>query len=361
MVHTVKVFSLSSGLNMSSISSSELQWIPLFVHNSPVTLLPNWFWNSKEESPVVEIYWNSKKFSEQKARVRAMTWVLKVSPWSTTRPVHNPSSIQLSRPDTWWDHPSKRSPARDTDTTSCHSLNNVTFFCVVNHQLKSGLNTKQTRTGTLNWLVFVHQAFSFLFYFFRFITGGQVNTQWVKVLCWLIQIQQRCSPKLNAIKGTKSSAAGNLCAPWLMINSEYMLNFGKSVGEFISLDVYLSPSDPPARSSARLLPFPPMWDNFSWTAHIKCGGRGLRSNLETASAAYIPCKYRVCPSIFGRCQFGSPSPCRWRQFHSRQDGSNQKKRCQGNLGYYFKYFALQGALNMSKERKNLEHAVYFQV
>lgn len=139
-----KVFPLSSGLNMSSISSSELQWIPLFVQNSPVTLLPNWFWNSKEESPVVEIYWNSKKFSEQKARVRVMTWVLKVSPWSTTRPVHNPSSIQLSRPDTWWDHPSKRSPARDTDTTSCHSLNNVTFFCVVNHKLKSGLNTKQT-------------------------------------------------------------------------------------------------------------------------------------------------------------------------------------------------------------------------
>lgn len=36
-------FFLSSGINVLSISSGELQWIPLFVHNSHVTLLPNWF------------------------------------------------------------------------------------------------------------------------------------------------------------------------------------------------------------------------------------------------------------------------------------------------------------------------------
>lgn len=127
-------FLLSSWINMS-ISSGELQWIPLFVHNSHVTLLPNWFLKQTGRNG---LSWKSTETlqsspGKQKTRVWRGRWPgsWRCHPEAAPSPAQSTTCHQFNsrdHHDTRWDHPSKWSPARNTDTTSRRSLEQRNIF-----------------------------------------------------------------------------------------------------------------------------------------------------------------------------------------------------------------------------------------
>lgn len=176
----------------------------------------------------------AKKFSAQKTRVRAMTWIPQVSPWSTARPVRNLSSIQLSLPDTWWEHLSLKDPQQGTDTTFCHPLNNVTFLWVVNH--KSKWSCLYIRRFIMGW------------------TGGsRFSADSSRYSSTVVQSS-------NAIEGTKSFPAGNLCAPgWWLIPSICFTSANQSESLFLSVYTF----HPVTPSEEQRSPFPNVGRLFS--------------------------------------------------------------------------------------------------
>lgn len=147
-------FFLSSGINVLSISSGELQRIPLFVHNSHVTLLPNWFLKQTGRNGL------SRKSTEtlqsspsRKPRVWRGRWPGSWRCHPEAPPPAQPSPVQSSPQPVISStlttimilgeiiRPKDHQRGTRTRPLVVH-LNNVTFFCVVKHKSKPGLSTK---------------------------------------------------------------------------------------------------------------------------------------------------------------------------------------------------------------------------
>lgn len=242
MLTTLNTCRGSAGINVS-ISSSQVLRIPLFVHDSHVALLPNWFCNRKLESPLVEIYWMAKK---------------KVPRAENTREGDDldPAGVTLKH------RPPGPQPAIDSTLTS--------WYLVRASVLKGSPSQEQIRPLVIHWAMWhssrsstINQNKGLMQNKHRSSKLARVGTSGRFIMGWTggsrfsadsSRYSSTVVQSSNAIEGTKSSPAGNLCAPgWWLIPSMCLTSANQSESLFLSVYPFhpVTPSEEEQRS-----PFP---------------------------------------------------------------------------------------------------------
>lgn len=149
--------------------------------------------------------------------------------------------------------------------------------------------------------MFVRQACSFFFFNTFLLRADRLTRSGSRFFCWLIQLQQRCSPKLKAINGTKSSAAGNRCTPgWWLIPSICLTPATQCESLFLSTYTFhpVTPTPPDPPSEEQRSPSPPCGATFLGQHISSVAGEAFApTRRQRALRIYHAVPYRTVPPV----------------------------------------------------------------